>query len=162
MIKKSAIFLFLVILMLGLQGCGKSADSKAAKPVKEAQTVTTEAKSQEDHTANWLGGLKPDKALDYMKQHHKDGLVIVEVNTDYWKLKTGFTGALHIPHDQMAKRYNEIPKGKPVILHCGAGVVSKDAYKVLQEKRKDIPQLSYIDGVPPVEAYNNWLKENKG
>lgn len=117
--------------------------------------------AEADYTANWLGGLAPEEALAYMKEHHKDGLVIVEVNTDYWKLKNGFRGALHIPHDEMAERYREIPAGKPVILHCGAGVVSVDAYKILQEKRKDIPQLSYIAGKPPVEEYNGWLEQNR-
>ena len=32
---------------------------------------------------------------------------------------------------------NEIPSGVPVILHCGAGVVSVPAYETLMEKRKD-------------------------
>ena len=116
--------------------------------------------TQEDNTANWLGGLEPEEALTYMKEHYDDGLVIVEVNTDYWKLETGFTGALHIPHDQMAERYNEIPSGVPVILHCGAGVVSVPAYETLMEKRPDIPQLSYIAGHPPVQEFNSWLENH--
>lgn len=37
------------------------------------------------------------------------------------------TGAMWIPHDEMAKRYDEIPEECPVILHCGAGVVSVSA-----------------------------------
>ena len=59
---------------------------------------------------------------------------------------------------------NEIPSGVPVILHCGAGVVSVPAYETLMEKRKDIPQLSYIAGHPPVDEFNKWLEdhENKG
>lgn len=110
-----------------------------------------------DNTGNWLGGMEPQKALEYMKERHKDGLVIVEVNTDYWKLKNGFKGAMHIPHDEMETRCNEIPSGKPVILHCGRGVVAVSAYNILMEKRKDIPQLSYIAGTPLVSEYNNWL-----
>ena len=114
-----------------------------------------------DNTANWLGGLSPADALEYMKAHYDEGLVIVEVNTDYWKLSTGFTGAMHIPHDQMAERYNEIPGGVPVILHCGAGVVSVPAYETLMEKRPDIPQLSYIAGKPPVKEFNEWLEKKQ-
>ena len=57
-----------------------------------------------DNTANWLGGLEPSMALEYMEEHYDEGLVIVEVNTDYWKLQTGFVGAMHIPHDQMAEK----------------------------------------------------------
>ena len=52
---------------------------------------------------------------------HDEGLVIVEVNTNYWKLKPGFTGALHIPHDEMATRYREIPAGA-----CALRQVSPD------------------------------------
>ncbi len=114
-----------------------------------------------NHTANWLGGLSPEDALDYMKAHYDEGLVIVEVNTDYWKLSTGFTGTLHIPHDQMAERYDEIPGGVPVILHCRAGVVSVPAYETLMEKRPDIPQLSYIAGKPPVKEFNEWLEKKQ-
>ncbi len=56
---------------------------------------------------------------------------------------------------------NEIPSGVPVILHCGAGVVSVPAYETLMEKRKDIPQLSYIAGHPPVDEFNKWLEDNE-
>lgn len=119
-----------------------------------------ENKNTVDNTANWLGGLEPEKALEYMKEHYDEGLVIVEVNTDYWKLETGFTGAMHIPHDQMAERYDEIPSDVPVILHCGGGIVSVPAYETLMEKRPDIPQLSYIAGRPPVTEFNAWLDEH--
>ena len=124
-------------------------------------TIMTDNNSIADNTTNWLGGLEPEAALNYMKEHYDEGLVIVEVNTDYWKLENGFTGAMHIPHDQMAERYNEIPSGVPVILHCGAGVVSVPAYETLMEKRKDIPQLSYIAGHPPVDEFNKWLEEHE-
>ena len=122
-------------------------------------SAMAENKNIVDNTANWLGGLEPEKALEYMKEHYDEGLVIVEVNTDYWKLETGFTGAKHIPHDQMAERYDEIPSGVPVILHCGGGIVSVPAYETLMEKRPDIPQLSYIAGHPLVEEFNEWLEK---
>ena len=103
-----------------------------------------------------LGGLTPLAALDYMKT--TPNLVIVEVNTNYWKLKTGFIGAMHIPHDEMEKRYNEIPQGRPVILHCGAGAVAPSAYETLAQKRHDIPELSYIAGSPLILEYNEWYR----
>lgn len=124
-------------------------------------TIMAGNNSIADNTSNWLGGLEPEEALSYMEDHYDEGLVIVEVNTDYWKLGNGFTGAMHIPHDQMTERYDEIPSGVPVILHCGAGVVSVPAYETLMEKRKDIPQLSYIAGRPPVDEFNKWLEEHK-
>ena len=48
---------------------------------------------------------------------------------------------------------NEIPSGVPVILHCGAGVVSVPAYETLMEKRKDIH--------PPVDEFNKWLEDHE-
>ena len=124
-------------------------------------TIMTDKSSIADNMTNRLGGLEPEAARNYMKEHYDEGLVIVEVNTDYWKLENGFTGAMHIPHDQMAERYDEIPSGVPVILHCGAGVVSVPAYETLMEKRKDIPQLSYIAGHPPVDEFNKWLEDHE-
>lgn len=139
---------------------GTDQDTNAQMLTNVEVAVMNLVNDNEDNTENWLGGLTPDDALAYMKDHYDDGLVIVEVNTDYWKLSSGFTGAMHIPHDQMAERYNEIPSGVPVILHCGAGVVSVPAYETLMEKRPDIPQLSYIAGHPPVQEFNAWLESH--
>jgi len=106
-----------------------------------------------------LGGMKPADALAYMKT--KKDLVIVEVNAPEWKISHGFTGALWIPYTEMDKRCNEIPAGRPVMLHCGGGIVSVDAYKILIEKRPDIPELAYIAGAPPISEYNSWLAAQK-
>ena len=113
----------------------------------------------ETEKANVLGGLTPTDAFEYMKA--TPNLVIVEVNAPEWKLSTGFTGAMWIPHTEMAERYDEIPTGIPVMLHCGGGIVSVPAYETLLEKWPDIPELSYIAGRPLVSEYNEWL-ENQG
>lgn len=105
-----------------------------------------------------LGALTPQEALEYMKKT-KD-LVIVETREPQW-ISGGFTGSIKIPHTEMARRYNEIPKDRPVILHCGGGVVVPGAYRTLIENRPDIPQLSYIAGRPMFDEYNRWLQENK-
>ena len=81
-------------------------------------------------------------------------LVIVEVNAPEWKLSRGFTEALWIPYTEMPTHYNEIPKGRPVLIHCGGGIVSKDAYKTLQSKRPDFPEMGHIAGAPLVQEYN--------
>lgn len=104
-----------------------------------------------------LGGLTPEDALEYMKK--TENLVIVEVNAPEWKLRRGFAGAMHIPYTEMAERCGEIPAGRPVLLYCGGGIVSVEAYGVLREKRPDIPQLAYIAGAPLVREYNEWLAE---
>ena len=115
-----------------------------------------------NNETNALGGLTPEAALEYLK--NTPDVVIVQVNTAQWKIEPGFTGALWIPHDEIAERYDEIPSGKPVMLHCGAGVVSVPAYETLLEKRPDIPELSYIDGYPApswMRITNGWQRSER-
>lgn len=114
---------------------------------------------QKAETKKLLGGLKPDDALEYMKK--TENLVIVEVREPQWIGSAWFTGAIRIPWSEMEKRYAEIPKGRPVLLNCGAGVMAPRAYRILTEKRPDIPQLSYIAGAPLFDEYNNWKKTGK-
>jgi len=103
-----------------------------------------------------LGGLTPKESLAFLKDH--PDTIIVQVNDAYWKIDPGFKGAMWIPHDEMAKRYDEIPTGHPVLLHCGGGIVSVQAYNVLMDKRPDIPVLAYIAGSPRsvMSQYNAW------
>lgn len=124
-----------------------------------AQAKNTEKEKSAKSSTHLLGGLSPEAALDYMKT--TKNLVIIEVNTARWKKATPFRGALWIPHDEMEKRCNEIPRGRPVILHCGLGVVSVPAYKTLIKMRTDIPELSYIDGAPMIAEYNEWVESGK-
>lgn len=105
---------------------------------------------------NLIGALTPDQALEYMKT--TENLVIVETREPQY-IQGGFIGAIFIPHTEMAERYNEIPANRPVILHCGGGVAVPAAYRVLAEKRPDIPELSYIAGSPLFDAYNPWLQK---
>lgn len=120
-----------------------------------AQTKNLQGEKDVKNSTHLLGGLSPEAALDYMKT--TKNLVIVEVNTARWKKAVPFTGAMWIPHDEMEKRCKEIPSGRPVILHCGLGVVSVPAYEILIKMRPDIPELSYIDGAPMIAEYNEWI-----
>lgn len=111
-----------------------------------------------------MGAVTPDAALSYMKRT-KD-LVIVDVAAKQWYAKEHFSGAINIPiedisHEEADKLYMEIPAGRPVILHCRRGVIVPGAYRRVKELRPDIPEISYIDGVPPFEAYNEWLASQK-
>ena len=114
--------------------------------------------SEIDHTDDWLGPMTPADALEYMKTTYHQGLVIVDVPPPEYKLETGFTGSIYIPYTEIETRSDEIPTNKPVILHCVRGKSSAKAYPILEEKRKDIPVLSYIAGEPLIEEFNTWLQ----
>ena len=105
-----------------------------------------------------LGGMKPEAALTYMQK--TANIVIVDVREPRY-IDNYFQGSIRIPWTEMGERFNEIPKGRPVILNCGLGWVAPKAYKILTEKRKDIPELSWIDGAPKFDEYNKWLKQQK-
>lgn len=156
-------------LSLLLSACAYSADKAEIytdKPNTEASIVSEktvqnemeESKVETEAATKLLGGISPEEALEYMKS--TPALVIVQVNTAEWKIEPGFDGALWIPHDEMAERYDEIPADRPVLLHCGGGIVSVPAYETLIEKRPDIPELCYIAGSPHgiIDKYNDWKK----
>ena len=103
-----------------------------------------------------LGGQTPEDALVYME--NTPNLAIVQVTPEENKLEVGFIGAMYIPYTELETRYDEIPHGVPVIIHCRRGKASVPAYETLCEKRPDIPELSYIAGEPLVEEYNAWYE----
>ena len=113
-----------------------------------------------DHTENWIGPMPPEDALEYMKANYHQGLLIVDVTPPEFKLENGFTGSIYIPYTELDNRLNEIPSDKPVILHCVRGKSSVIAYQLLEEKRKDIPVLSYIAGEPLIDKFNTWLAQS--
>jgi len=112
-----------------------------------------------DHTADWLGPLDPEAALEYMKETYSQGLVIINVVPEEYKQDEAFTGSIYIPYTELEARKDEIPAEKPVILHCNRGRASALAYPILEECRKDIPVLSYIDGEPLYDEFNAWVEE---
>lgn len=112
---------------------------------------------QQTDTEQYLNGLSPDKALEYMKS--TPNLVIIDVREPQWIGNTYFKGAMFIPHSEMADRYKEIPNDRPVILNCGAGVMAPRAYQTLLDVKADILQLSYIAGAPLFSEYNRWIEQ---
>lgn len=104
----------------------------------------------------FLGGLSPAEALAYMKA--TPDLYIIDVREwEWYKGYPQFTGNVHIPRSKLAERYKEIPANRPVILNCGAGIQAPRAYEFLKKINADILQLSYIDGSPRFQEYNEWV-----
>ena len=46
--------------------------------------------------------------------------------------------------------------GKPVLIHCRKAIFAPNAYKRVVELRPDIPEISYINGAPLIQPYNEW------
>ncbi len=60
--------------------------------------------------------------------------LIVDTRTPEEFAKGHFAGAVNIPAEEMARRYTELPAGKPLALHCSTGTRSELAYDILKEK----------------------------
>lgn len=122
---------------------------------------------KEDETSSVmkdLGAMTPEKALEYMKT--TDNLVIVDVASRTNYSRKHFEGAVNIPiedlsSDEEKELYLKLPKDRPVMLHCRLGMIVPGAYRTLKQLRPDIPEISYIDGRPPFDEYNEWVKSKK-
>ena len=94
--------------------------------------------------------------------HWNCTLVIVDVAPRKAYDKGHFIGAISIPIEGLSKeeedkRYKElIPAGKPVLIHCRKAIFAPNAYKRVVELRPDIPEISYINGAPLIQPYNEW------
>ena len=103
-----------------------------------------------------LGGLTPSQALEYMKK--KPNLYILDVSPPEKFKEIHFIGSYNIPTNQLVSRIDEIPKDRPVIVHCRLGRTCVKAYPLIIKLRPDIPEISFVDGAPLFEEYNAWKK----
>lgn len=71
---------------------------------------------------------------DFNKLLNDPKVVIVDVRSDAERAGGSFKGALHIPFEQLATRYSEIPKDKQVVVHCATGIRSSIAFETLKAK----------------------------
>lgn len=71
---------------------------------------------------------------DFKKALETPGVVILDVRSDAERAGGSFKGALHIPFEQLATRYSEVPKDKQVIIHCATGIRSSIAFQTLRAK----------------------------
>jgi hypothetical protein len=59
--------------------------------------------------------LSPEDALTYMK--NTKNLVIIDTR-DLDVKPNWFTWSIEIPYHQIIERFSEIPKWRPILLHC--------------------------------------------
>jgi rhodanese-related sulfurtransferase len=79
--------------------------------------------------------LGPDEvgSADFAKEL-SGGVFLVDVRTPEEFAKQRIPQAINIPTEQMAKRFNELPKGKPVLFYCTTGTRAEMAFDVVKGK----------------------------
>ena len=132
--------------------------------ITSLQAYGTESQGKElvNQIQKDLGAMSPANALEYMKK--TKNLVIVDVASVSNYNRKHFNGAVNIPIENITSSeartfYLELPKDCPIMLHCRAGAIVPGAYRTLKELRPDIPEISYINGAPLFDDYNEWYSE---
>ncbi|GFO69266.1 rhodanese-like domain-containing protein [Geomonas limicola] len=70
------------------------------------------------------------------------GTVLVDVRTPEEFKKERLPNAINIPTEQIAKRFAELPKGKPVVFYCNTGTRAEMAYDMVQGKEYAVKFLN--------------------
>lgn len=95
--------------------------------------------------APMLSGVKRLDAVDYMKLRGSDH-VLVDVRTDAEWASGHAPKAMHIPLGDIARRMQEIPGDKPVVVVCASGNRSAMAASALA-KRGFAPVYNFSGGM---------------
>lgn len=166
-----------VILMTAVTACGSAASAETGtqqsilqENISDNSALPQESKPpQEESQANSegqnaMGAISPEEALNYMRD--KKNLVIIDVAAARWYDENHFEGAVNIPIEELDSEaedalYMEIPADRPVLMHCRRGMIVPGAYERVLELRPDIPEISYIDGTPQFDEYNEWLENQQ-
>lgn len=156
MVRKMMSAVLTVILMTTVTACGKT-------PPQESR-LSQEVTQMSAESQNAMGAMSPEEALEYMKE--TKNLVIIDVAATRWYGENHFEGAINIPIEELDREaedvlYMEIPADRPVLLHCRLGMIVPGAYDRVLELRSDIPEISYIDGAPQFDEYNEWLENRQ-
>lgn len=71
---------------------------------------------------------------DFMKAVNGSGVLVVDARSTGEFAAGKFKVAVNIPSEEMEKRFAEVPKDKPVFIHCATGSRAEMAYDILKAK----------------------------
>lgn len=111
--------------------------------------------------SNLLNGDYKQVNVDQVRELVEDENVIIDVREAYEYSKGHLKGAINIPLSELRDRIDEIPKDKPVYLHCRSGQRSYNATLALQNM--GFTNVTNITGsflaISLYEYYNDRTKE---
>jgi rhodanese-related sulfurtransferase len=56
-----------------------------------------------------------------------------------------FKTAVNIPVDQLEKKVNSLPTGKPIVFVCSTGARSGESFYMLQDVKPDLKKVYYLE-----------------
>ena len=97
-------------------------------------------------TAIKPGHITPEEGKALIQQ--KEDLVIIDMRNPNEYVVEHYPNALNIPVNELEARLDEVPAGRPVLVHCVRGMRSMRGYEILKEQRPDIKEIYHINGEP--------------
>jgi hydroxyacylglutathione hydrolase len=88
---------------------------------------------------------EPD--LEDFKSRKNDYTIVDVRNLSEVKEKKIFPGSIEIPLHELRKRVNEIPKGKPVMVHCAGGYRSAAASSIIKSSDPELQVYDLSDAI---------------
>jgi len=91
-------------------------------------------------------GLEPGKdkgsvsaaSFERVMKESPDTILVVDVRDEKEFKKAAIKGSVNIPIDQLEKKMDSLPKGKPIVFVCGTGGRSGEAYDSVKLLRDDL------------------------
>ena len=76
--------------------------------------------------------------------------------------KGSFNSAINIPVDTLEGKIKSLPADKPIIFVCGTGARSGESYYMVQDLRKDIKEVYYLDAALTIKKDGSYtIKKNQ-
>lgn len=99
----------------------------------------------------------PSFNSDLLKDNENSFTIIDVRNESEVKTKKIFENAIHIPLHELKERTNEIPVGKPIVVHCAGGYRSAAGSSIIRSKLNDtVPVFDLSENVKKIgnEIFN--------
>lgn len=96
-----------------------------------------------------------------MMKESPDSLLVVDVRDAKEFKAAAIKGSINIPIDQLEKKMDSLPKGKPIVFVCGTGGRSGEAYDMVKLMRSDLEPW-FIDAETTFNADGSFSIKEKG
>lgn len=116
----------------------------AAAPAEAAPAAAPAAKPAANLEPGKEKGTVSVASFVKVMQDNPDSILVVDVRDEKEFNKAAIKGSINIPIDQLEKKMDSLPKGKPIVFICGTGGRSGEAYDSVKLLRSDL-QPWFID-----------------
>lgn len=78
------------------------------------------------------------------------GALVLDVRTPAEFAAGAYPGAVHIPVQELARRHRELPRDRPIVVYCAAGIRSAWAERFLRmQGYAEVVNAGGLDELPP-------------